>query len=180
MISDFSELIDKAIELGANKAAIISVDDIPFEPQLRDACKQNYCGAYGKNWTCPPLVGDVEVLIDKVKSYKSALVFQLIGDIEDSYDIEGMNEVKELHNVLLRKLAKIVKENFSNALILGAGGCTLCDKCAAVTNEPCRIPDEAYSSVEAHGIFVTKLAEVSNMKYINGQNTVTYFGMILV
>ena len=34
-------------------------------------------------------------------------------------------------------------------------------------------------SLEAYGIHVSKLAETAGMKYINGQNTVTYFGAVL-
>jgi hypothetical protein len=35
------------------------------------------------------------------------------------------------------------------------------------------------ASLEAYGIFVAKLAEKAGMKYINGVNTVTYFGAVL-
>ena len=33
--------------------------------------------------------------------------------------------------------------------------------------------------LEAYGINVSKLAEVAGMNYINGKDTVTYFGAIL-
>ena len=35
------------------------------------------------------------------------------------------------------------------------------------------------ASLEAYGIHVSKLAKAADMKYINGQNTVTYFGGVL-
>nr|WP_305142352.1 DUF2284 domain-containing protein [uncultured Acetatifactor sp.] len=47
------------------------------------------------------------------------------------------------------------------------------------TIHPCRFPDMAISSLEAHGINVSRLAAECGMKYINGQNTVTYFGAVL-
>jgi hypothetical protein len=34
-------------------------------------------------------------------------------------------------------------------------------------------------SLEAYGVNVSKLAASAGMKYINGQNTVTYFGAVL-
>ena len=34
-------------------------------------------------------------------------------------------------------------------------------------------------SLEAYGIHVSKMAEAAGMKYINGQDTVTYFGAVL-
>ena len=59
--------------------------------------------------------------------------------------------------------------------MLAADGCTLCEKCAAQSNEPCPYSEDALSSLEAYGIFVTKISDVSGMKYINGKDTVTYF-----
>ena len=47
------------------------------------------------------------------------------------------------------------------------------------TNEPCRHPELAMPSLETYGINVSELAASSGMKYINGQNTVTYFGALL-
>ena len=44
---------------------------------------------------------------------------------------------------------------------------------------PCRFPEKAIPSLEAYGINVSRLASAAEMKYINGQNTVTYFGMVL-
>jgi len=41
------------------------------------------------------------------------------------------------------------------------------------------VPDRAMPSLEAYGINVSLLAKTSGMKYINGANTVTYFGAVL-
>ena len=67
----------------------------------------------------------------------------------------------------------------SRVLHLGAGGCGVCKSCAKRTDEPCRFPELAMPSLEAYGVNVSKLASAAGMKYINGQNTVTYFGMVL-
>jgi predicted metal-binding protein len=67
----------------------------------------------------------------------------------------------------------------SGALVLGAGGCPLCEECTAKVNQPCRFPDQAVTSLEAYGINVSTTAGKAGMKYINGANTVTYFGAIL-
>ena len=69
--------------------------------------------------------------------------------------------------------------NITKVLHLGAGGCGVCKRCAKVDGEPCRFPSEAMPSLEAYGINVSSLASLSGMKYINGQNTVTYFGAVL-
>ena len=41
------------------------------------------------------------------------------------------------------------------------------------------IRDRACASLEAYGVSVSQLAELSGMRYINGENTVTYFGAVL-
>jgi predicted metal-binding protein len=63
--------------------------------------------------------------------------------------------------------------------MLGAGGCRVCPVCAKKTDEPCRHPELAMSSLETYGINVSKLAASAGMKYINGKDTVTYFGAVL-
>ena len=64
-------------------------------------------------------------------------------------------------------------------LHLGSGGCGVCETCAKRIGESCRFPKLAMPSLEAYGINVSALAKASGMKYINGQDTVTYFGAVL-
>ena len=169
-------LSDKAISLGAYKASVIPVSEIKTDVAFRDMCKANMCGKYGRCYTCPPDVGEIEELIDRLKNYTYILVYQTVFEIEDSFDIEGMQEAAEKHGALVSAIMQNVK---GDVLHLGAGGCHLCGKCAKITNEPCRHPDKAISSLEAYGVNVSELAKSSGMKYINGQNTVTYFGAVL-
>lgn len=173
------ELIDLAKGLGASNAAVIEVAQIPFLPEFRDACAQNFCGKYGTCWMCPPDVGDIHEMIADAKTYQHAFVFQSIGALEDSYDFEGMQEVGDRHNQLTIELAKRLKEVLSNPLKLGAGACRVCEECTRPQNMPCRHPEEAIASLESYGIAVYQLAPLCGMNYINGQNTVTYFGALL-
>lgn len=55
----------------------------------------------------------------------------------------------------------------------------LLKRCAKVDNEPCRFPEKALSSLEAYGVNVSATVKNTEMKYINGPDTVTYFGMVL-
>ncbi|RAQ30001.1 hypothetical protein DPQ25_00325 [Hydrogeniiclostridium mannosilyticum] len=41
------------------------------------------------------------------------------------------------------------------------------------------VSGKAFPSLEAYGVFVSKLAQACGMRYINGANTVTYFGVVL-
>ena len=170
---------NKLKELGFSNVEKISVSDIVFEPSLIELCQLNSCGNYGMNYTCPPFVGDTAELINEAKSYKTGYVFQKIYKIEDSFDIEGMNDARISFRCLTKMTDEMLKDKAEDYKILSAGGCTECDECGLKTGEPCRYPEVAYPSLEAYSVNVSKLADLSGMKYINGQNTVTYFGMIL-
>ncbi len=176
----FERLTRLALDLGASRASVIAVSDIEVDASFRTLCESNACGNYGKNWTCPPDAGEIHELMDRLKSYQYALVYQTVSDLEDSYDFEGMMEAGNRHNRLILAMRDQVADlPLSRVLHLGAGGCRVCEVCAKRTNEPCRHPDKAISSLETYGVNVSKLAPVAGMKYINGQNTVTYFGAVL-
>ncbi len=174
-------LSDMAVAQGAYKASVIPAELIPFDPSLRQACAANTCGNYGKNWTCPPDVGPIDELIVKARQYKHALVFQTVSVLEDSYDFEGMMAALRRHREVTDRITDAVREAIgeSDILQLSAGGCVICETCAKRQDLPCVHPDRALASLEAYGIYVSKLAELAGMNYINGKNTVTYFGAYL-
>lgn len=172
------KLLQKALSLGASGAAYLPVEKITFEPSLIDLCRMNTCGNYGNCWTCPPLVGETEQLIEKLKQFDIALVFQCIYPLEDSFDIVGMTAGKEKFQTLTHSIAAYVHSKRSSAFILGAGGCTLCSPCSAQLGTPCPYPDKAIASLESYSIQVRALAQACGLQYINGQNTVTYFGAV--
>ncbi len=176
----YTFLCDIAKEMGFTNAGLIAAENIPFDPVFRKACESNQCGRYGKCWTCPPAVGPIDELIEKAKKYSYAVVYQTIGEIEDSYDFEGMMKVAASHNRYTRDFIEKTKDNWKGDFLhLSAGGCHYCERCAKEDNQPCRFPDKALASLEAYGVAVSQLASRVSMKYINGVNTVTYFGMCL-
>ena len=176
---DWNHLAEQAVALGAFKAGVIPISDVSFERSFRDMCESNACGNYGRCWMCPPNVGDIDTLMDQARSYDRVLVYQTVSPLEDSYDFEGMMAAAHRHSLLSRQLDQLcAREASGDYLHLGAGGCHVCVTCAKVTGEPCRHPDLAMASLEAYGVNVSELAAASGMKYINGQNTVTYFGAV--
>jgi len=171
------DLEQTIIELGAYKAARIAVKDITFDRSFRTLCESNACGNYGKSYMCPPDAGDIDLLIAKAKSYDYAIVYQTVGILEDSYDFEGMIEAAQRLNDLAQAVSAAFSAlPFSITMNLGSGGCRVCEVCAKREDASCRFPDKAMSSLETYGVNVSELAVLSGMKYINGQNTVTYFG----
>ena len=176
----FDTLIETTLAMGAFKASVIKASEISTDRAFRDMCESNACGMYGRCWTCPPDAGEIESLMAQVKDYDYALVYQTVTELEDSYDFEGMIEAKKSGRNMAQELRKVFDiSDISKVLHLSAGGCGVCERCAKQTNEPCRFPDLALTSLEAYGINVSELAKTAGMKYINGPDTVTYFGSVL-
>lgn len=155
--------------------------DLCMDRELRNACEQNFCGQYGRNCMCPPAVGDIDRLIEKVRTAGDGLLIQTVHTLEDSFDYEGMTEAQEAHTRQFRKLKAFLEERLPDAslLALNAGSCTVCDDCAAREGEECRDPEQALASVESHGVDVMKTLGRVGLKYNNGPNTVSYVGVIL-
>ena len=175
----YEHLTTEALRLGATKAAVISASLVETDRRFRDMCASNACGMYGKCYMCPPDIGEIDALMDELRGYDHALVYQVVSELEDSFDYEGMVEAKKCTYPLAQSLREVFSDaRLPKVLHLGAGGCGVCNPCAKRTGEPCRFPEKAMSSLEAYGINVSRLAAASGMKYINGQNTVTYFGAV--
>ena len=176
----FEKMITEVRSLGAYKAGVIECGDITFDLAFRDMCAANSCGVYGKCYMCPPDVGDADALIAQARKFDHALVYQTVSELEDSFDFEGMVAAKARTYPLAQSLRKVFADmGISNVLHLGAGGCGVCKPCAKQSGEPCRFPELAMPSLEAYCINVSELARAAGMKYINGPNTVTYFGAVL-
>lgn len=174
------ELLRIALEQGASKAAIIPESKIITSPTFRDVCVSNGCGRWNRNWMCSPAIGDIHDLIAKVHSFTHGLLYQTISDIEDSFDIEGMTEAGDRHKQLSFRLRALLDPMIEGErLHLGSGGCFLCERCTILDNEPCRHPDQTMLSLESCGIDVYNTTRTTDLKYINGPDTVTFFGLIL-
>lgn len=173
-------MLEEAIACGAHKAVSVSQKQIILSQEFRTICKGNGCGNYGQCWMCPPDVGEIESLMREVRRYPEGLLYQTIGRLEDSYDIEGMTQSAENHmqvSLRLQRRAKVLLT--AEPLHVSCGGCHLCERCAKRDHLPCRHPELALPSMEAYGVDVYNTACNAGLQYCNGQNTVTFFGMVL-
>ena len=128
-IFDSIESISK--ENGASNVKIIKVEQIEFNPIFRDMCIANHCGMYNKCYMCPPSIGKVEKLVEIIKKYKFAAVFQTITTLEDSYDFEGMLSAKKTIFSIIEGLRELCEKlNLDDVMLFGPGGCGVCEKCA--------------------------------------------------
>jgi Predicted metal-binding protein len=163
---------------GVHEYGIVETAQIEFSHEVRKMCEANTCRQYGKTWACPPAVGTVEVCRDKCLQYEKAIVFTGKFQLEDSFDIDGMELAMKDFKKIVAAVGAGVKPHLNNFLLLGNEGCGACEVCAYPGN-PCRFPEKAHGSIEGYGIWVNKVAEAAGVRYINGVNTVTFFGALL-
>lgn len=175
-MSKIENLKQAILDAGAQRAAVVRQEDVIYEASFRDMCRQNSCGVYGKCHMCPPDVGPIDELIAAAKRYSAGVMYQNVYPLEDSFDIEGMQEAKKLHNACAQRIHPLAK----GELHLAAGGCGVCARCSKLDDEPCRFPERAIPSLEAYGVDVYRTSKNAGLAYVNGPNTVTYFGMVLI
>lgn len=154
---------------------------IKFDQAVRNICKQNACGQYGKNHMCPPATKDIKEWEKEILLYKSAVIVTKVYQTKGSYDLKAWFEgIVDFQKTLIGLKEDLTNEFPENKyLFLGAGSCFICKKCTYMDGEPCRFPEKAFPSVEACGIDVMSLSKSAGVKYNNGENTITYIGVIL-
>lgn len=172
-------LVQIALDCGARGAQYLPGSAVVTDPVFRKICEGNACGKFGRCYMCPPDIGPVEELMAQVKSYAHGILYQTIGTLEDSFDFEGMMEAGQNHNLCSQRIREKLESILPEHLHLTGGGCHLCERCAKLDDAPCRYPDKALTSLEGCGIDVYRTSQATTLKYINGENTVTYFGIIL-
>ncbi len=176
---DIEELKKLALDEGFSASGELNMDALVFMPEVRDMCRADRCHAYGTNWMCPPGVGTIEESFEKASKYKSGVLVLTIGQMDDEFDYDTIKATSEKHQKNFVSLMKKVRAKFGDVLGMGAGACTICKKCT-YPDAPCRFPDDAYSSMEGYGLWVSKVCELSDMKYYNGKNTITYISCVLL
>lgn len=172
-------LVNLLLAEGAAKATIIPGSQVVLSTSFRDICATNACGKYGRCYMCPPDIGDIEGLMQQVRQFSRVLVYQTISSLEDSYDYEGMTEAGYQHVQLSQRLQDRLSEFLMPGYLhLTCGGCRLCENCTKLEGKPCVSPDRALPSVEGYGVDVFNTIKGTELKYMNGPDTVTYFGMV--
>ena len=171
-------IIEEIKLIPIHEYTFLKPEDIVFSDEVRTLCEKNSCGMYGTSWACPPAIGSVEECRKQCIQYEDVFLFTTATTVKSSYDMQGWLDARKEHEKLTDQVGKVFRDNYENPLILSTEGCTVCKNCT-YPNEPCRFPDRMYPATEGYGILVMKQAQLCNIKYNNGPNTVTYFSMIL-
>lgn len=164
-------------DLKIHEYGFLKTEKLIVSQGVRNLCKDNVCGGYGKTWACPPGVGTLEECREKMMAYENVFVYTTKHDLEDSYDWEGMMDGKQAHEEMEPAVVALFREHYDNIMVLSTEGCAKCAKCT-YPDQPCRFPETLHPSIESYGVEVNRLAGTAGIHYINGENTVTYFSCI--
>ena len=173
------ELVQEAVGTGFSQAGELNVSALVFMPEVRAMCDADRCNQYGKNWRCPPACGSIEEAAERAAKYSYGIIVQTTGRMEDDFDYETIQATSEKHKNNFAVLIEQLKARYDDVLPMGAGTCTLCDACAC-PDAPCRFPDKSISSMEAYGLWVSKVCELSDVPYYYGAQTITYTSCYLL
>lgn len=173
------EIFDLAQTLGLDTFKKLSIDTLLPMPEIREMCNPKQCPKYDKQWTCPPNCGTLEELTAEINKYDYGYLVQTIGELEDDFDIETMQETEKIHKRAVMELNVHLKPQFTSTLPMPAGACNLCKECTYPDN-PCRYPQFAAPSMEASGLFVSDVCQKNDVKYYYGPQTMAYTSCILI
>lgn len=176
---DCNALVKAALDYGADKAELIAPAKLVCSNSFRAYCEDNLCGFYGKCWSCPPDVGEIEVLTARLRNYEHIVIYQVISPVEDISNQEEIYAAGERLSATSQKLQSLLRSALNKPFLHLGGSCHLCPECTKLYNEPCRYPDKLLPSLSAYGVDVCKTCEGTSLSYMNGENTITNFGMIL-
>lgn len=165
--NDLERYKEKVLELGASRAAIIPVSDIPVEDRIVLKCQVPRCFGYGVCANCPPHALKPAELREHLKSYSQAVFFT--KDVLPEVIIRNKTTIKErvaVYKEIFQMVSKIESMAFYDGHYLsfgfGAGSCrhTFCgleESCLALEGKKCRFSLLSRPSMEAVGINVFKM-----------------------
>ena len=158
---------------------------LPFDPALlepeervRNYCRNNRCGSYGRNYMCPPYCGTLAKLSNKFRDYTGGWLLQYSVPLDVKNDKEGLVRSKlDFHRKVLEMEKAFPPESRVWGLI--GGSCGLCEACNVLTGKPCAHSRDARSSLESVGIDVAKLLENLGLALEFRDDRVTWTGCVL-
>ncbi|GHS93577.1 hypothetical protein AGMMS50276_04410 [Synergistales bacterium] len=173
------ELVERAIKYGFSHASLLDASTLTVRSEVRDMCRADKCQMYDKNWMCPPACNDLSDNASRVTEYKSGLIVQTTGILEDDFDYDSMMAANDRQQKLFASFRDELKAEYPKLLALGNGSCRICEACA-YPDSPCRFPERAVSSMEAFGLVVSDVCTKNDLGYYYGPKTITYTGCFLL
>ena len=150
---------------------------IEFSDRIRWICEQE-CPMYGKTWACPPGVGEVSECAKKCQSYNNCLMVGTITETEDIGNIEEALKTRGDHEKITNQVRDLMREQGIEPYILSTEACAVCERCAILDGEPCRMPERMHPCVESHGINLIPTLEENGLDFIYSNDIITWYSLL--
>ena len=178
-MQDFDKLSAIAGACGFTHCAPLDVSTLEFLQDVRDMCNAKQCNKFDKTWSCPPACGSLEEMREKVKGYTNGLLVQTVGEIEDSYDWDGIQDTAKRQSENFGRMWDALDKEYESICAMGTGGCIKCEDCT-YPGAPCRFPDRMAASMEACGLYVSKVCTDNGLAYNYGPNKIAFTACFLI
>ena len=174
---DIEKLEEQLSQLPLYIYSHIDPKALEFSDRIRWIC-ENECPMYGKTWACPPGVGSVNHCKAKCLSYENCLMISTITEVYDIADMEETLATRPAHEAVTNQVRDIMRELGATPYVLSTEACTLCERCAILDGQPCRLPGKMHPCVESHGINLIPILEENGMEFQYGSNIVTWVSLL--
>lgn len=173
-------LNDFARQLGIEVCGEFDAGILAPQERIREYCRENKCGNYGNNYMCPPHVGSIKALRNRLKRYRKGILLRYSLNINVKSDREGVIRTqKEFHQKILELEGYLRVGEVLEVWGLIGGNCRMCHVCQARSGQPCSYPDKARMSLEAAGIDVMTLLDSFGLDNRFHAGKITWTGCIL-
>lgn len=197
-------LIDKAHELGADRAAPLPATSVVVDERVRLKCRVPRCSSYGRNLMCPPHVPGPEETRAALARYADVLIVQrdiAVTQVQVDAALDGKtyaesralgaedvgcdNEITAAQNAFAKLMSALEREAFRLgyrfAAAYAGGDCVLCEVCEGIEDGVCRHPFEARPSAEAVGVDVIATARAAGLDIeMPAVDRASWTGMLLI
>ena len=176
-------MIDKALleqqlmELPLYVYFYIDPKQLEFSERVRYICNAE-CPMYGKTWACPPAVGEVPECQAKCQSYNQCLMIGTVTEVEGIGNMEKALATRADHEKLTNQIRDLFRQQGVEPYILSTEACAVCERCAFLDGQPCRMPGRMHPCVESHGINLIPTLEENGIPFQYGDDVVTWYSLL--
>jgi predicted metal-binding protein len=160
---DLEKYRQRAIELGATDARVITTDMVLIDERVRAKCIVPLCRNYGTTPNCPPHTMELDLVRKIVKNFRYAIFFMLRVPSQELTNPDfkqkrsgAISSIKQ-SQIIAKLESEAFYDGYHLAMAFGGGPCQpyLCQdqECAAMApGQRCRHPLKARPSMEAVGM----------------------------
>ncbi|MFH1652382.1 MAG: DUF2284 domain-containing protein [Chloroflexota bacterium] len=172
----------KALAHNLGISTCLEFDPVKLVPEecIRGFCRDNRCGSYGGNYTCPPYVGSLEGIKGKLGRFRRGILLQYSAALDVPNDTAGVIKTKvTFHEKILQMEEFLRGKGEEGVWGLIGGSCGLCEVCLMKSSLPCPYPEKARPSLEALGINVLALLRSFGLDSLFHPDRITWTGCLL-